>query len=204
MSLMADYTPTHAHRKPLTPREERLTYVNLDYNHVEHAPDLAGLRHKPFFPGAGTTYSPDVVFLLSAPCALDTRAGETKRGIQYRLIEDLCKQAGITDYYVTYLLKYEMHEDRSPRPLERNIALAYVREELSILDPSVIVLPGEQIHRLLFPELPYEPWAHKVINGRRGIYYSLPDLLPTRRNMNAYADMQDEFVHMADIITRLM
>lgn len=205
MTLMDYYTPTpHRHHKTLTSREDRLRHVNIDYNHVDHAPDLTGLRHRAFLPGAGTTISPDVVFLLKSPSHLDTRAGTTRQGIQYRLIEDLCHHAGITDYYVTYLLKYEMHGDRDPRPLETQIALAYVREELSILDPAVIVLPGERIHQLMFPEAEYEPWAHRVINGRRGTYYSLPDLLPARRSTNAYADMQDEFTHMADIITALL
>ena len=195
MTLMA-HTPT----KRLTTAQERLQYVNIDYNHTEHAPDLTSLRHRAFLPGAGTTYTPEYVFLLKSPCTLDTRAGETRRGVQYRMIEDLCTQAGITDFYVTYLLKYEMHGDRDPRPLERNIALAYVREELSILDPRIVVLVGEGIHRLVLPEVPYAPWAHKVLHGRRSDYYALHDLLPARRSARAYADLQDEFVHMADII----
>ena len=196
MTLMA-HTPS----KRLTTAPERLQNVNIDYNRTEHAPDLTSLRHKPFMPGAGTTYTPEFVFLLKSPCALDTRAGDTKRGIQYRMIEDLCKQAGIEDFYVTYLLKYEMHGDRDPRSLERNIALAYVREELSILDPRIVVLMGEGIHRLVLPEVPYAPWARKVLHGRKADYYTSHDLLPARRSASAYADLQDEFVHMADIIT---
>ena len=172
----------------------------MDYNHTDHAPDLTGLRHKPFLPGAGTTYSPDVVFLLKSPCTLDTRAGEMTQGIQYRLIESLCEQAGITDFYVTYLLKYEMERDRDPRPLETNIALAYVREELSLLSPSLIAIPGQKIHDILFPEREWDPWAHRLLKGRRGTYYPLPELLPIRRSANAYADMQDEITHMADIL----
>ena len=197
MTLMA-HTPS----KRLTPAPERLQNVNIDYNRTEHAPDLTSLRHKPFMPGAGTTYTPEFVFLLKSPCALDTRAGDTKRGIQYRMIEDLCKQAGIEDFYVTYLLKYEMHGDRDPRSLERNIALAYVREELSILDPQVVALVGEGIHRLVLPDAPWAPWAHKILKGRRSDYYALHDLLPARRSARAYADLQDEFTHMADIIAR--
>ena len=197
MTLMA-----HIPAKRLTTAPERLQYVNIDYNHAEHAPDLTSLRHKAFMPGAGTTYTPQVVFLLKSPCALDTRAGETKRGVQYRMIEDLCKQAGIRDYYVTYLMKYEMHGDRDPRTLERNIALAYVREELSILDPQVVALVGEGIHRLVLPDAPWAPWAHKILKGRRSDYYALHDLLPARRSARAYADLQDEFTHMADIIAR--
>lgn len=202
MTLM-EHAPRAVHRKTLTTAPVRLQYVNIDYNHMEHAPDLTSLRHKAFMPGAGTTYMPQVVFLLKSPCALDTKAGETKRGVQYRMIEDLCRQAGIQDYYVTYLMKYEMHGDRDPRALERNIALAYVREELAILNPRVVVLVGEAIHQIMFPEREWEPWAHKVINGRRGTYYPLHDLLPVRRSASAYADMQDEFTLMADIIRRL-
>lgn len=199
-----DRTPTRTTGKPLVSRQERLEHVNIDYNHVDHAPDLTSLRHKAFIPGAGPTHDPDMVFLLKSPCHLDTRAGTMRQGIQYRMIEDLCRQAEIENYYVTYLLKYELEGDRDPRPLEQNIALAYVREELSILNPSCIILPGERIHRLMFPELAYEPWAHKIISGRRGAYYTLPDLLPARRSASAYADLQDEFTHMADIIARII
>lgn len=192
MTLM-DHTPAQTSLKPLSTRQERLRDVYVDYNHLEHAPDLTGLRHKPFIPGAGTTHNPEVVFLLKSPSTLDSRAQSVRDGIHYRLIADLCKGAEIDHYYVTYLMKYEMAGDRDPRELERNVALAYVREELSLLRPKLIALPGERIHRVMFPDRPYTPWSHRPIIGRRGSYYALPDLLPVRRTPSAYADMQEEF-----------
>ena len=60
MMTLMDHTPT----KRLTTAQERLQYVNIDYTHTEHAPDLTSLRHRAFLPGAGTTYTPQYVFIL--------------------------------------------------------------------------------------------------------------------------------------------
>lgn len=197
MTLMEHETPARP-----TARQARINAVYADYHHTDHAPDLAGLRHKPFIPGAGPTHSPDVVFLLKCPSALDSRAKTVRDGIHYRMIEDLCAGAGITNYYVTYLVKYELAQDRDPRDLERNIALAYVREELSLLRPTLIALPGAGINRLMFPDRQYAPNDHRIINGRRGSYYALPDLLPARRTHQAYADLQDEFHALQEALER--
>lgn len=195
-----DRRRTEGAKRRLVPVQERLGYINVDYNHGTHAPELTSLRHRPFMAGAGTTLHPDVVFLLKSPSRLDSRAGETKRGIQYRLIESLCAHAGIERFYVTYLLKYELEHDRDPRPLEAAQALTYVREEISLLAPKVIALPGERIHRLLLPEVEYAPRAHRLIQGRRGTYYALPDLMACRRTISALADLQDDVSLMAHLL----
>lgn len=189
--------------KTLLTRKQRLTYVDWDYNNVDTAPDLSGIRHKAFIPGDGPTLRPDVVFLFKCPTRIESMKGNILDGIHYKMLQSLCEDVGITDYYATYLIKYELRENRDPRDLEAQTALSYVREELMILDPLITVLVGEDMHNLMFPNLGFNDAYNKLIIGRKGLYYSVPDILLARRNANAYADICDEFFGLADILETL-
>lgn len=197
---MFESTPT---KKLLPTRKQRLTYVDWDYNNVDTAPDLSGLRHRAFIPGDGPTLRPDVVFLLKCPTAIESMKGNILDGIHFKLLKALCEDVGISDYYATYLIKYELRNNRNPRPLEAETALTYVREELTILEPLITVLVGEDMHNIMFPNLSYDESQYKLIIGRKGLYYSVPDILMARRNWNAYADVADEFFVLSDILSTL-
>jgi uracil-DNA glycosylase family 4 len=179
--------------KHLESREQRLAYVNWDYNSPETAPDLTGLRHRAFIPGGGTTLEPEVVFLLKSPTFIESRATNIYGGIHYRLLTEFCQYAGIPDFYATYLVKYEMEKDRLPTALEASCALEYVREEIGILDPVVVVLVGEDMHYQILPTFPYVQTTWRLMQGKRALYATVPDIMLARRNENAYSDMQDEF-----------
>lgn len=190
-------------KKLLPTKAQRLTYIDWDYNSIETAPDLTGLRHRAFISGDGTTLHPDVVFLLRCPTMLETRMGNIKDGIHYKLIKSFCEDIGIEDYYATYLIKYELAKGREIFPLEASTALSYVREEITVLDPFITVLVGDEVHNTMFPNLSYEEARGKLIIGTRGLYYTIPDVLLARRNMNAYADVADDLFLMADVLNTL-
>ena len=191
-------------KKLLPSRKQRLTYVDWDYNNVDTAPDLSGIRHKAFIPGDGPTIRPEVVFLLKCPTRIETMKGNILDGIHFKLIKSFCEDVGIEDYYATYFIKYELAQGRIPRPLEAQAALRYVREELTILEPAITVLVGEDMHNIMFPTLSFNDAYNKLIVGKKGLYYSVPDVLLARRNWNAYADVADEFFVLKDILDALM
>lgn len=140
---------------------------------------------------------------MKCPTRVESTKGDVRDGIHYNLVRTLCEHAGIEDFYVTYLIKYEMSTDRVPHDAEVKQALLYVREELSILDPLVIVLVGQEMHELILPGMPYSDTQYKVMYGVKGTYITIPDVLLARRNTNAFLDMQDEFGVLAEIIETL-
>lgn len=186
--------------KHLTTKKQRLAYVDWDYNDVDVAADLSGLRHRAFIPGNGESLTPDIVFLFKCPTHIETIKGDIRDGIHMKLVKSLCEDAGIENYYLTYLIKYELRGQRDPRPLEAETALAFVREELSILDPFIIVLVGENMHNLIFPNLPFSEAQGKIIHGAKGTYFPISDVTMARRHWSAYADVADEFFNLGDAL----
>lgn len=186
--------------KHLATKRQRLTYVEWDYNNVDTCPDLSGLRHRAFIAGAGPTLDPEVVFLLKSPTRVESTRGNMQEGVHYNVIRRLCANAGIESYYATYLIKYEMNAGRKIYDTELRQALLYVREELSILNPRLVVLVGEDTHNLILPSYPYDQTRYKLLRGYIATYMTIPDVLLARRNENAFLDMQEDIHYLAEVL----
>ncbi len=119
-------------------------------------------------PGEG---SPDteVVFVGEGPGQNEDRQGRPFVGAAGRLLEELLGMIGWRreDVFITNVVKCRPPNNRDPEPDEMAACAPYLRRQLEILDPAVLVtlgrfslqtfMPGDRISRVHGTSRPIEP-----------------------------------------------
>jgi uracil-DNA glycosylase len=119
-------------------------------------------------PGEG---SPDteVVFVGEGPGQNEDRQGRPFVGAAGSLLDDLLKMIEWRrgDVFITNVVKCRPPDNRDPEPDEMAACAPYLRRQLEVLDPAVVVtlgrfslqtfMPGDRISRVHGTERPIEP-----------------------------------------------
>lgn len=95
-------------------------------------------------PGQGNPLSPDVMFIGEAPGADEDRAGEAFVGAAGHLLTKMITAMGYTrdDIFIANICKCRPPGNRTPAPEEMQACLPFLREQIRIVQPKVIVLLG--------------------------------------------------------------
>lgn len=142
-------------------------------------PNFQHLRYMTrFVPGRGSV-RPKVVFVGDVPNPEESAAGRPGVGSTGVILADSLRGAELkTEHvYLTYFLKYRPHQGRDPKPMEITTTRPYLYQEISILQPDVIVLLGRFVTKMLFHNLPWAEIRGNVI-WDRGFAY-VPTVSPT-------------------------
>jgi DNA polymerase len=119
-------------------------------------------------PGEG---SPDteVVFVGEGPGSNEDRQGRPFVGAAGKLLEELLGQVGWTrdDVFITNVVKCRPPNNRDPEPDEITACEPYLRRQLEVLDPALLVtlgrfslqtfMPGDRISRVHGTARPVDP-----------------------------------------------
>lgn len=116
-----------------------------------------------FVPGIGKIPS-DILIIGEAPGKVENSRREPFRGDSGKLLRELLVEGGITesDFFVTNVLKYRPPQNRTPRESEILAAISYLREEIKIVNPKVIILLGKVPTRSIFPGRPFKSLLWKM------------------------------------------
>lgn len=106
-----------------------------------------------FVPGKGNVNA-RVVFVGEAPGANEDKNGEPFVGAAGKVLDKLLKIAGLRreDIFITNLLKWRPPKNRDPLKDEIPANMAFLRMELNIIDPDVVVTLGRFAAMLYFPD----------------------------------------------------
>lgn len=110
---------------------------------------LADTRTKVVF-GAGAADA-DLMFIGEAPGRNEDLQGEPFVGAAGRLLDELLAEAGIARerVYIANVLKCRPPGNRDPRPGEIESCKGYLRSQLELVDPRVVVTLGNFATKLL-------------------------------------------------------
>jgi len=110
---------------------------------------LADTRTRVVF-GVGAPDS-DLMFIGEAPGKNEDLQGEPFVGAAGRLLDSLLEEAGIerTRVYIANVLKCRPPGNRDPRPEEIESCKGYLRAQLELVDPTVVVTLGNFATKLL-------------------------------------------------------
>jgi DNA polymerase len=100
--------------------------------------------------GDGSPHA-EVVFVGEAPGAREDEQGLPFVGPSGKLLERLLGEIGLgrEDVYIANVVKCRPPKNRDPRPDEIDACKGYLREQLSLIDPKVVVTLGNFSSKLL-------------------------------------------------------
>lgn len=115
--------------------------------------------------------SPRILLVGEAPGEQEDREGKPFVGPAGKLLDLYLQFIGLSeqDYYIANILKCRPPRNRDPLPEEEEACLPYLREQLKLLQPSILVCLGRiAAKRIISPDF--------RITKQRGIWYDLGGL----------------------------
>lgn len=105
-------------------------------------------------PGVGSADA-DVLFIGEAPGKNEDMKGEPFVGTAGKFLEEMLASIGMKrdDIYITNVVKYRPPENRDPTPEEIDDCAEWLREQVSLIDPKVIVTLGRHALNQFFPDM---------------------------------------------------
>lgn len=114
---------------------------------------LSKTRHNVVF-GKGSQTA-KILFVGEAPGETEDLEGKPFVGLSGRLLDHYLDYAGLTenDYYITNILKCRPPKNRDPLPEEENACMGYLKKQLELLTPKIIVCVGRiAAQRIIAPD----------------------------------------------------
>jgi uracil-DNA glycosylase family 4 len=97
----------------------------------------------------------DVVFIGEAPGKNEDEQGLPFVGAAGKFLEEMLSMIGLkrSDVYITNIVKYRPPENRDPYPDEKAAFLPYLRSQLEVIKPKLVVTLGRHSMDSLLPGL---------------------------------------------------
>ena len=112
------------------------------------------LRHtaKHIVPGTGNADA-DIVFIGEAPGQKEDETGEPLVGAAGKFLDEMLESINLirSDIYITNVVKYRPPENRDPFPEEVAACWPWLREQIAIIEPKIIILLGRHALERFLP-----------------------------------------------------
>jgi uracil-DNA glycosylase family 4 len=97
----------------------------------------------------------DIVMIGEAPGKNEDEQGKPFVGAAGRFLNEMLEMIGLkrADVYITNIVKYRPPNNRDPFPDEKQAFLPYLKQQLEIIKPKLIVLLGRHSMESLLPGL---------------------------------------------------
>ncbi len=95
----------------------------------------------------------DIVFIGEAPGKKEDETGLPFQGAAGRFLNTMLEASSIDrgDVYITNIVKYRPPNNRDPKPAEKQAFLPYLLEELTIIQPKVVITLGRHSMEYFLP-----------------------------------------------------
>lgn len=95
----------------------------------------------------------DIVFIGEAPGKSEDEQGLPFVGAAGKFLNEMLAGIGLerADVYITNIVKYRPPNNRDPRPDEKSAFLPYLRRQLEVIKPKLVVLLGRHSMSSLLP-----------------------------------------------------
>lgn len=97
----------------------------------------------------------DIVFIGEAPGKNEDIQGLPFVGAAGKFLNEMLAQIGLVreDVYITNIVKYRPPDNRDPYPDEKIAFLPYLREQLAVIGPKIVITLGRHSMECFLPEL---------------------------------------------------
>ena len=146
--------------------------------------------------GAGSR-SAEVLFIGEGPGANEDAQGVPFVGRGGRLLDDMLAIIGLSrgDVYIANIVKCRPPENRDPLGVEQDACIGYLRRQVALLRPKIIVCLGRiSAMRLIKPDFKitreHGQWFEKSGFHMMAIYHPAALLRDPRRRPEAFEDLK--------------
>ncbi len=96
----------------------------------------------------------DLVFIGEAPGKKEDETGKPFVGASGKMLDDLLSKIGLnrSDIYITNIVKYRPPKNRDPSESEKQAFLPYLRNQLEIISPKIVVTLGRHSMNCFLPK----------------------------------------------------
>lgn len=110
----------------------------------------------------------DIVFIGEAPGKSEDLQGKPFIGAAGKFLAEMLEDIKLTrsDVYITNIVKYRPPHNRDPEPREKQDCSVWLYEELTFINPKVIIFLGRHSLNDFFPELKISEVHGKLIHKR--------------------------------------
>jgi uracil-DNA glycosylase family 4 len=132
-------------------KQKKLEQIKADILKNNICPDLAKSA-KNLVMGDGNSDA-EVVFIGEAPGKNEDEQGLPFVGAAGRFLNEMLASIGLerSDVYITNIVKYRPPNNRDPHPDEKAAFLPYLKEQLEVIKPKLIVTLGRHSMEVLLP-----------------------------------------------------
>ncbi len=96
----------------------------------------------------------DLVFIGEAPGKKEDESGKPFVGASGKLLDELLSVIGLrrSDIYITNIVKYRPPKNRDPSELEKQAFLPYLKKQLEIISPKIVITLGRHSMNCFLPK----------------------------------------------------
>jgi uracil-DNA glycosylase family 4 len=97
----------------------------------------------------------DIVFIGEAPGKNEDLQGKPFVGAAGKFLEEMLDTIGLNrqDVYITNIVKYRPPNNRDPSPEEKEAFLPYLKEQLGVIKPKLVITLGRHSLNCFLPDL---------------------------------------------------
>lgn len=105
-------------------------------------------------PGAGNPDA-DIIFIGEAPGAKEDQTGLPFVGASGKFLDQMLAEIGLSrdNVFITSIVKYRPPGNRDPKPQEIAESIPYLKRQIKIIEPKLIVFLGRHSMTVFLPKL---------------------------------------------------
>ncbi|HEY5806091.1 MAG TPA: uracil-DNA glycosylase [Candidatus Saccharimonadales bacterium] len=134
-------------------RQAKLDQIAAEIVKNNVCPDLAKMATN-LVPGEGSPNA-KVMFIGEAPGKNEDLTGKPFVGAAGKFLNELLASIGLEreDVFITSIVKYRPPKNRDPKPVEKMAFWPYLKAQVEVIDPMLIVTLGRHGTNSFLPEL---------------------------------------------------
>ncbi|MDO8507110.1 MAG: uracil-DNA glycosylase [bacterium] len=150
-----------------------------------------------------------VMFIGEAPGKDEDLQGEPFVGRAGQLLTELIQGLGWErkDVYIANVLKHRPPNNRDPLPEEAEMCWPYLKQQIKIIDPKLIVFLGRHAMNRFFPALKISECHgnafRKDFNGRKQVFLALYHPAVAIYNGNMKKTLEEDFDKIPKILKKI-
>lgn len=184
-------------------KQEQLDRVAVDIIENKVCPELAASATQ-LVPGEGSAEAA-IMLVGEAPGSKEDREGRPFIGASGKFLTEMLESINLTreDVFITNIVKYRPPNNRDPKPDEIDAFRPYLREQINIIKPKIIITLGRHAMNVFLPgaKIGDVHGSLQEIDGQ--MYLPLYHPAAALYNGSMRVTLKEDFARIPDILENL-